>query len=81
MARINGVWLLLTGEGGDYPDSYFDPEQLHKGVIVEFEHTSDPRVAKIIAKHHLVIDHPYYYDYLEKIENEMKEDIKRNWDI
>ena len=76
--RQQNPYYFLTGLGGNYPDTMFDPFQLDKGTRVEMEHTHDARVAKIIAKHHLTVDHPYYYDYLEKIENEMKKDIRHN---
>lgn len=49
------------------PDTAADPEQLDKGVETEKEHTSDPEVAKEIAKDHLAED-PKYYDRLEKME-------------
>jgi hypothetical protein len=76
MARARGVWL--NGQGGDVPDEQFDPFQLYKGILVELEHTSDKRIAKIIAKQHLFMEHPFYYDFLEDAENKMKEDIKIN---
>jgi hypothetical protein len=41
--------------------------QLSKGVKVEMEHTDDKKVAREIAKDHLMED-PNYYDELEKME-------------
>lgn len=43
----------------------YDPEQLKKGVETEHEHTTNPKIAEIIAKHHLAED-PEYYTKLEK---------------
>jgi hypothetical protein len=41
--------------------------QLDMGIEVEFEHTSDKKVAKEIALDHLAED-PKYYDKLKKVE-------------
>jgi len=49
------------------PDSDFDPEQLQKGTEIEMEHTGDKKIAKEIAKDHLV-EYPKYYDHLKKME-------------
>ena len=46
-----------------------DPEQLKMGIKVEMEHTDDPKIAKIIALHHLA-ELPDYYTKLKKMENE-----------
>lgn len=62
---------IFTGEGSKYPDSAFDPEQLSLGIKIELEHTSDPSVAKRIAKDHLV-EHPEYYKRLVAMEKELK---------
>jgi hypothetical protein len=67
-----GVWLYLNGRGGDFPDNYFDPIQLEKGIRVEMEHTDDPEVAKIIAKGHLY-EFSDYYDYLDEMELQLKQ--------
>jgi hypothetical protein len=45
----------------------FDKEQLAKGMKVESEHTSDPKIAREIAMDHLTEDKDYYTK-LEKIE-------------
>ena len=42
--------------------------QLSKGIVVEMEHTSDPKKAVEIALDHLV-ESPIYYDELEKVES------------
>lgn len=56
-----------------YEEEDFDPEQLAKGIEVEMEHTDNPEIAKKIALDHLV-EHPYYYDYLEEMEERMERD-------
>lgn len=47
--------------------SDFDPAALARGIKVELEHTSDPKVAKEIAMDHLTED-PKYYEKLATIE-------------
>lgn len=47
--------------------------QRKKGIAIEHEHTQDDNVAGEIAKDHLV-EHPYYYDFLEDMEKEMEKD-------
>ena len=42
-------------------------QQLSKGIKVEMEHTTDPKVAKEIALDHLN-EYPDYYDRLENVE-------------
>jgi len=51
-------------------NSQFDPNSLHKGMLVELEHTNDPEVAEEIAKDHLVEDSEYY-EKLAKMEGGM----------
>jgi hypothetical protein len=62
----------LSAEVGLTPDDV-DPDQLEKGIEVEMEHTENPEIAMKIALDHLA-EHPYYYDYLEEMEEKMKED-------
>jgi len=38
----------------------YDLEELKRGIEVEHEHTSDPKLAEMIAKQHLVEDPKYY---------------------
>jgi hypothetical protein len=45
---------------GEEPDEKFDPRDLKVGIRIEMEHTSDPNVAKQIAKAHLS-EFPHYY--------------------
>lgn len=59
---------LPDGLAKGKPDEDFDPEQLRRGAEVEREHTRDPKVAKQIAKDHLVEDASYYRK-LEKMES------------
>lgn len=42
--------------------------QLHQGIKIELEHTSDPKTAKEIALDHLS-ERPDYYDKLKQVEN------------
>lgn len=41
-------------------DIDYDPEQLRMGIEVEHEHTTDAKIAEMIAKHHLAEDPEYY---------------------
>lgn len=51
----------------------FPSDQVEKGIEVEMEHTDNPDIALKIALDHLT-EHPYYYDYLEDMEERMRED-------
>lgn len=48
------------------PDSKFDKKELAQGMEEETEHTSDPSIAKEIAKDHLTED-TKYYDKLKRM--------------
>lgn len=71
----NGRNWLKVQRGGVLPGGYadkagkkvsdVDQEQLRKGVKVEMEHTTDPKIAREIAMDHLT-EHPRYYDKLLK---------------
>ncbi len=67
---------IFTGKGQRYPDSYFNKSQLRKGMKVELEHTRLRKVAKNIAKDHL-LESPKYYTYLAKMEKKFKKVIRR----
>lgn len=54
------------GLGDKATAAQFDRDQVAKGVRVEMEHTSDPRVALEIALDHLS-ESPRYYDKLETL--------------
>lgn len=62
----------------------YDPEQLQKGIKIESEHTDNPKIAEIIAKHHLA-ENERYYDALEKMEkgfdNENKNMVKKSGEV
>ena len=45
----------------------YDPEELAMGVDIEKEHTTNEKLAEIIAKQHLAED-PRYYSKLKKID-------------
>ena len=66
----------IDAPGADLPDSYFDREQLKIGTRIEMEHTSDPAVAKMIAKQHLREFEDYYIE-LVKMEKMLEEREKR----
>lgn len=57
-------------------DSEYDADQLAKGNKVEMEHTTDPKIAKMIAKHHLD-EFEGYYDALEKMEERLTKEGKK----
>ena len=59
---------LIPGGLASKTHKTFDPEQLQKGIKVEMEHTTDPRIAREIATDHLT-ENPKYYDMLAKIEH------------
>lgn len=57
---------LPNGRAKGRRPSEFDLVQLRRGIQVEMEHTSDPKIAERIAMDHLVED-PLYYVKLAKI--------------
>lgn len=63
---------LIGGKADGIPDSDFDQDALAQGTEVESEHTSDPDVAREIAKDHLEESKPDqdYYDKLQEIEDD-----------
>lgn len=64
---------LHGGKADDMDDDEFDSKQLSKGISVEMEeHTDDPDEAEEIAEDHLTEDDEYY-DWLEAMEDAMKE--------
>ena len=57
----NHIYILLhtmikkaPGKHKHIPDSQLNPAQLKMGIEVEYEHTDCPKLAKEIAKDHLV---------------------------
>ena len=61
--------LIPGGLGDKKTDRDFNPEQLRKGIKVEYEHTKSRQIATEIARDHLSED-PRYYDKLELIEKD-----------
>jgi hypothetical protein len=57
---------LVGGKAHGLDPSAFNQKELHRGIRVEMEHTSDPNVAREIAMDHLVED-PHYYKKLAQI--------------
>jgi hypothetical protein len=55
----------------DRCDCKYDAKELEKGMKVEMEHTSDPDMAKEVAKDHLD-EFPNYYEALNKMEKGLK---------
>lgn len=53
------------GKGG--PPHQPSPSQVQRGIAVEMEHTSDPKLALEIALDHLA-EHPDYYTRLEAVD-------------
>lgn len=60
---------LPGGLADDKKPSDFDKEQLVIGMMVELEHTADPKLALEIAMDHLA-EHADYYERLLKMEKE-----------
>jgi len=60
------------------PDEEYNQEELKMGIEIEMEHTTDKKLAKKIAKHHLD-EFPNYYTELSKMEEKLKKkyDAKR----
>ena len=76
MGKEHGCPVIRLKHGKD-PDSKFDRKQLAMGIKVEMEHTDCPKVAKMIAKGHLVAsESPMYYSYLKKMETKIRIDKK-----
>ena len=66
--------IQQVGRHNHIPDSEFDLVQLKIGVEIEKEHTSDPEIAKAIAKDHLASECSTYYTRLKKMESECEKD-------
>jgi hypothetical protein len=68
--------LLIGGVADGVPDEMITPQELKAGMAVEMEHTNNPKIAKEIAKDHIV-EHPKsdqvpldsdYYQKLDEME-------------
>jgi hypothetical protein len=64
--------MLQGGLGDEKSPLEFDPDQVLKGLSVEMEHSDNPMIALEIALDHLT-EIPDYYDRLEKMEADAKE--------
>ena len=64
--------MIPGGLADKTPPSRFNPKAVAKGQKVEMEHTSNPTVAKEIARDHLS-ESGKYYDYLAKMEARIHE--------
>jgi hypothetical protein len=73
--KTTHVLKILNGSGGDRPDSDFEQKWLEIGTEIELEHTTRRDVAKIICKQHLT-EFPFYYFYLQQLEEEMTRDME-----
>lgn len=73
---------LLSGGKADNVDISIPKKELEKGIKVESEHSNNPGVQKEIVKDHEVESvqdlsgEPNYYEYLDKMEEQMKADRK-----
>jgi hypothetical protein len=67
---ILGGEKIPGGLSSGKPDSDFEKPELAKGVKVEMEHSTDPAIAKEIAKDHLTEDKDYF-DKLEIVESDI----------
>jgi hypothetical protein len=64
--------LLAGGLADGRPDSSFSRRSLREGQKVEQEHTSNPQIAKEIAKDHLAEHGSQYYPKLKQMEGKME---------
>jgi hypothetical protein len=62
---------LKMDERDTRQDMDYDPYWLAQGIAVEMEHTTDPEIAKEIAKDHLD-EFPNYYQALKRMENGLR---------
>jgi len=72
LERVNAK----AAEIGMHPVDDIDLYTLYDGAKVEFEHTKDFDIAAAIAAHHIAED-PRYYEFLERMEDEMRKDRSR----
>lgn len=57
--------FLIGGMADNMPRSKFNKKELQKGILVEYEHTNNRKIAEEIAKDHLK-ENPDYYKILKK---------------
>ena len=61
---------LLVGRKSNKKNiSDFSADQIQKGILVEMEHTNNPRIALEITLDHLA-ENDHYYDLLESVHSE-----------
>jgi len=73
---VEDIWTAGRSIDANLTEHDVDPGQLQIGISIEMEHTDDREEAKKIAMDHLA-EHPYYYDHLQKMEEEMKKDKRK----
>ena len=84
----SGYFLVRTadyidgGVGDDFDLTILPKEELEKGIEVEKEHSPDLGIEEDIVKDHEqesleITGRPVYYQYLQKAENDMREDSKK----
>lgn len=67
--------VFAQGKGDDEGAEELPPKELKKGLDVEKEHTSNPMIAKeIVEDHELESKDNTYYEKLDDMEKEMKEE-------
>jgi hypothetical protein len=57
--------MICKFKFGNVPDKKFNKKQLSIGVKIEKEHSNNPKIAKQIAKAHLM-ENPSYYTKLKR---------------
>ena len=65
--RMKPREFIIGGKADGMPCSDFPIDQMKKGVKIEMEHTTNPKVAAEIARDHLA-ENPKYYDHLIAME-------------
>ena len=68
----NAAEIVRGGKADWMNDSRFSDKQLRMGISIEKEHTTNPRLAKEIAKDHLTEDRNYYTHLNEMEDKYMK---------
>lgn len=77
VSAMRGRDMIPGGKADKRRPKDFDPVQLRKGMKVEREHSSDPKIQREIAMDHLTED-PRYYIELEKMEKKLERTKKKN---
>lgn len=68
---VKHATLMDTRGEHTTPKPKISPTQIRMGTQHELEHTTSRATAKKIAMDHLT-EHPKYYTYLNRMENQMK---------